>query len=1327
MTKANEFKRRKVVILGGEGTGKTSIVKCLTGGKVDINKRIKDENVSIRDCTMAKMEITLWNLGGPVVTSPTHNFFMDTDCIYILTFNFSNLILSEMEYWLKLIKSTLNVNHGTALVVAVGTHSEKVTDEEVANTIEIIQAKFPKRVFPFLQDVVPLSCKTTNGLTSLKKKLKECAKNPCFPVEVSPPWIQLSMKIKSVRATGREYVTYDEYSKWAEGVGIFEADELERATSFLSSIGCLISFKKRFDVNILFLDPNCLVTLMENIADVGPELDLPGFIPKHNLKTVCKNFPESMLNEIFSLLSHLRIFIYLPNQPAGLFVTTTLPKLAPRSAISKIFPVKLEDNQACFGRVFKFQQLPLGLIDRILASTLNIPGVKQEVIWRCGLMVRQENSTLASVEYFPESYKLSVELRFDKTDKTAERIALAFWRQLLENFRTQMEGFCAAVSWQEFVPCIHCIRRGVFRDRVYLFDYQQVIDAMETPVMYCNNIESPSRCIARMEVAPDISLRDLPQVSQRRLTIGEQIGEGGFGVVYKGSLEKNVVAVKELTCAGTLDGDLFREFQVEAFIQGLLDHPNCVKLFGLTANPPRMILEFVSGGDLCHLIHPKKTPKPTLQTLPWTRRYAIAFDIIKGLYHMQTRNPPIIHRDIRSPNIFMTKEGKALIGDFGLARQVNPDVGGMLGTWQWLAPECIDSVELNSYDTRTDIYSFGMVLWELATCDVPFEEFMDDPRYAANGKLKLQDLKRAIIDEHLRPSLPDDAPPTVKDIIQRCWNVDVNQRPTCVEILQLLGTACGKTAEANAELNHKNQVSMDSRLSSHLVSFSAPTIHPEVPLGALKVSKEDGKPRTLVGVGGDTVWAGSTRGYIHILSRGANNKINLVRKWQAHAGRVAMLVCDNARVWSCSDDEGNVRIWNIQERSIEHSFTPFTTGGKAVRGCGPSNILIVHQTVWICSTQNGQINIYNSSTFEQINTIQTQDLIGMSGMALHKDHVWIGNGGKIFMYDATSYECIGSFQAHNSGRMQMYIESVGDTVWSASSADMRIWDAPSLELMSLAKEVSISDSKYLCLRYSPDTGRVFTGSFNGELVMWNTRGGDAMQEMVPSALSIADITAQGEYVWCVTSFCEIFIFSANLLHPKPKLMKMDIKTIRNKPASPLLPSERNRMRTGSISSKPGRKKQKGVTLRKSVDEGGLSEEEVAKKLANPMLTLRRMGTASAPTSDPPIPIRVLASNGQVLPCNITADKTTKVATLLQKLIPLALKQMNIYQPGFPFEIMWCNGNTPTRFTTGQLPLALAQFGVNFILNRIPIENMTEILALHKIGVYCVLNDTPEPS
>jgi len=285
---------------------------------------------------------------------------------------------------------------------------------------------------------------------------------------------------------------------------------------------------------------------------------------------------------------------------------------------------------------------------------------------------------------------------------------------------------------------------------------------------------------------------------------------------------------------------------------------------------------------------------------------------------------------------------------------------------------------------------------------------------------------------------------------------------------------------------------------------------------------------------------------------------------------------------------------------------------------------------------------------------------------------------------------------------------------------IRVWDAPSLDLMSLTQEMSVSDAKILCISYCDSTGRVFTGSFNGELVMWNSRTATAMQEMVPTDHTVSDLKICDDIVWCVTALYEVFIFSASALHSKPRPAKM------NEVAEPLLrtnPSDRFKRR-GADPNAPGRSKMKGVTLRRESDQVSLSHEEVSRRLARGgMLTLRRKQAPAGNLT----PVRLLTPDGNELPCNLRADERTKVATLLQTLIPDGLTQLNIYQPGLSFEVLYNRPGTdlPTRFAPADLAQPLLQYGRQFVLNRIPTQQLQHILQAHHIQVYFFLSK-PEP-
>ncbi|KAM0846583.1 hypothetical protein ACQ4PT_055596 [Festuca glaucescens] len=193
------------------------------------------------------------------------------------------------------------------------------------------------------------------------------------------------------------------------------------------------------------------------------------------------------------------------------------------------------------------------------------------------------------------------------------------------------------------------------------------------------------------------------------------LGEGGFGRVYKGQLENGqVVAVKQLDLNG-FQGN--REFLVEVLMLSLLHHPNLVSLVGYCADGDQRLLvyEYMALGSLAdHLLDNTADQIP----LSWHRRMKIAHGTAKGLEYLHEKaNPPVIYRDLKSPNILLDEEYNPKLSDFGLAK-LGP-VGGkthistrVMGTYGYCAPEYIRTGQLT---IKTDVYSFGVFLLELIT------------------------------------------------------------------------------------------------------------------------------------------------------------------------------------------------------------------------------------------------------------------------------------------------------------------------------------------------------------------------------------------------------------------------------------------------------------------------------------------------------------------------------------------------------------------------------------------------------------------------------------
>uniref|UniRef100_A0A2P2MHV7 non-specific serine/threonine protein kinase n=1 Tax=Rhizophora mucronata TaxID=61149 RepID=A0A2P2MHV7_RHIMU len=193
----------------------------------------------------------------------------------------------------------------------------------------------------------------------------------------------------------------------------------------------------------------------------------------------------------------------------------------------------------------------------------------------------------------------------------------------------------------------------------------------------------------------------------------EELGRGSFGVVYKGVLKsgsKNVIAVKKLDKIAQ-EGE--REFRTEVSAIGKTHHKNLVRLLGycIEGSNRLLIYEFMSNGTLASFLFTHQRPN-------WHQRVRIALGIAKGLLYLhEDCDVPIIHCDIKPPNILLDDHLNAKISDFGLAKLLLLDQTRTLtvirGTRGYVAPEWFKNVPVT---TKVDVYSFGVLLLEIICC-----------------------------------------------------------------------------------------------------------------------------------------------------------------------------------------------------------------------------------------------------------------------------------------------------------------------------------------------------------------------------------------------------------------------------------------------------------------------------------------------------------------------------------------------------------------------------------------------------------------------------------
>lgn len=212
-----------------------------------------------------------------------------------------------------------------------------------------------------------------------------------------------------------------------------------------------------------------------------------------------------------------------------------------------------------------------------------------------------------------------------------------------------------------------------------------------------------------------------------------------------------------------------------------LRHPNVLLFMGAVYSPDRLaiVTEFLPRGSLFRTLHKKN------QKLDLKRRLRMALDVARGMNYLHRRNPPIIHRDLKSSNLLVDKNWTVKVGDFGLSclkiSTVLTTTSGR-GTPQWMAPEVLRGECSNE---KSDVFSFGVILWELMTEFVPWSQL--NPLQVV-GVVGFMDR---------RLDLPASIDARVSSIICDCWESEPSRRPSFQELVGRMGKLLGTVTAAS--------------------------------------------------------------------------------------------------------------------------------------------------------------------------------------------------------------------------------------------------------------------------------------------------------------------------------------------------------------------------------------------------------------------------------------------------------------------------------------------------------------------------------------------------
>lgn len=704
------------------------------------------------------------------------------------------------------------------------------------------------------------------------------------------------------------------------------------------------------------------------------------------------------------------------------------------------------------GRNLSFHFIPSGFFSRLMVRLITLwdcGAFREELLWANGIVL-QSHRCQAFIEYFPSESRIEVFL--------SGKELVFFLRLVLEQVEQLVAESFAGHNreYSKQAICPHCISQ-LSSSEPFLFSIPECIQALseKTPFLLCQQW----RPVAVDDIVPDLALNDVPRIDGSKLEKLDCIGRGGFGEVWKAKLIENgqLVAMKTLLKNAGDPEQQFAAFCKEVVFMARLDHPNIVGLLYVSLDPTIALLtEYVTGGDLYHFVQVARNENRRIDPVFIWRA---ASDVALGMKYLHGHFPPIIHRDLKSPNVLLTSHDPnhpgvlAKVADFGIAGSVLSvaQKGGGDEFSYWQPPEILNQL---SYSLPADVYSFAVLLSEMLTTNQPFSGLLD----AYNTFFKI----RRAITGGLRPSLPDSLLPEFRTLIERCWDGDASNRPSFAEIYdelqELFPAFVGKGKDSARQ--HRSGQTSTARSSAGTSSPSTPRYQPAdlAPVVVYPLRSVD--PPSKLGVLtcsvvlGNTAYFGTVSGKILVIDQNSSPSVI-----SAHAAPVTALsvIGEPARIWSvcqagsiCITEPATkkakkLKVDNVSRNSNCRS-TIITTGqgimvtkGKMVMLFSSTGLLLETIDLHLTDIDTRLLFVTPSSGAGRDETAfchpvlptGPSNTLGITcSLIAEGDCVWLGcTSGMILRFDAQSRRIHSRWQAHSDCVTAMI--SIAGHVWTA--------------------------------------------------------------------------------------------------------------------------------------------------------------------------------------------------------------------------------------------------------------------------------------------------------
>eukprot|EP01117_Protostelium_nocturnum_P011694 TRINITY_DN4256_c3_g1_i11.p1 TRINITY_DN4256_c3_g1~~TRINITY_DN4256_c3_g1_i11.p1 ORF type:complete len:1743 (-),score=580.06 TRINITY_DN4256_c3_g1_i11:39-5267(-) len=826
--------RIKLMIVGQENVGKTTI-KDTMSKNINANPGLSTDGIDIDDWSMKvafpnkpkpqKVYVKSMDFGGQQAYYSTHQFFLSQRSIYILAFDLRYPEEeSRVEFWLW----TISTKSPQSPLIIVGTHADdkKCTQEYMSSVLQAMKDKYQKR-FRNIVDYFALDA--TKNVPQLKKQIKNIIASQTTMGEAIPKaYLELERLIleeRRVQSSKTPIIKWSDYTKLGTLASIHDEKTLQRATQFFHDLGVLIYFNdKRTNLSdFVILDPSFIIDLLKTIITTKSNFVKDGILLTKDLDQIWKPplFEKQYFDTFLTLLSKFEIFHNLDgdNYMNGrLLIPALVTESEPENLETTIWPPYTVEKPKQLDRWFHLSFVPAGLLTRLLVRMFRY---SEEIVsyWSNGavMIIRQkDHAEKLLIRIIPQSKLLMISVR------GATSLPMRTARLVVETVDAIVN------SWYHLdmiatVPCKHCFGLKISPPHEFNVRECSFECAKGKRQLNCPNGEG---ILAMENLVPDIAMTDIGLDRfnyDTDLELKGSLGRGAFGEIYEAIYNGKSVAVKKMIVENQEKETLiklFSEFRQEVWLMSTLRHPNVVNLKGYCINPYAMLMEKVDNGPLYRFLHKEGE-------ISWDLKMRIAVDIAQGMHFLHTQTPPVLHRDLKSPNILLaslsdTAEVVAKVSDFGTSTHLfnsaikEKSKERIVILPNWLAPEIMSQDE---YTEKSDVYAYGIILWELLCRKHPFEEFTF-----------MSELEDAIV-HGKRPPIPSDVPPVYRDLMEECWRQEAPRRPTFKVVLAKLVEYVIPAIAPDAKQYIRfwttaQSIKPGSRTSGIVMNTSAPSLPP---------------------------------------------------------------------------------------------------------------------------------------------------------------------------------------------------------------------------------------------------------------------------------------------------------------------------------------------------------------------------------------------------------------------------------------------------------------------------------------------------------------------